>query len=110
GDHDDGLALAELAYRTEDALLGNAVQGAGGLVEHQHARVVIKRPGYPQPLALSAGEPHASLPDHRLVAFRQLLADEVVDVGHARCALDRREVDVLLAYPERDVGGDGVVG
>src|SRR5690625_1003692 len=53
-DHDDRLRLADLAHGPEDVLLSCTVQRTGGLVQDQHLRVVVERPGNAQPLPLAA--------------------------------------------------------
>ncbi len=42
-----------------DAIFGNAIQGAGGLDQNQHTRIVVEGSGYANTLALTAGELHA---------------------------------------------------
>ncbi|HSP31067.1 MAG TPA: hypothetical protein VLO13_03525 [Halomonas sp.] len=39
--------------------LGNAIQGAGGLIQNQHLHNVIQRSGYANTLALTAEDLHA---------------------------------------------------
>ena len=45
-----------------DSALGLGVQGAGGLVQDQHARVAQQGPGDGQALLLAAGEPVPAAP------------------------------------------------
>ena len=63
-----------------DAVLGRAVDGAGRVVENQDARVGEQGAGDGQALALAAGEGHAALADHRVVAILEA-HDEVVGLG-----------------------------
>src|SRR5437879_2870417 len=82
------------------------VQGAGGLVEDQDARIRNERAGNCDALALPAGEAAAALADHGVVAFGQL-ENEVVRPGE-RC----RRNDAFHRYcgiGERDVLPDGAV-
>ncbi|KJL27060.1 hypothetical protein RL72_00664 [Microbacterium azadirachtae] len=62
-----GAAVGRTPDRTPQPVLGRRVQGAGGLVEHQHAGTrpqPVERAGHADPLRLPAGEPgplHAEL-------------------------------------------------
>ena len=69
--------------RLLDLVLRLGVDGAGGLVEDQDARVVQDRPRDRDALALAARERVPALADHGVVAVRQL-ADEVVRVRRPR--------------------------
>ena len=46
-----------------DGPLGGVVQGAGRLVEHQHAGLFVERAGNADTLPLPAGKAHAALAD-----------------------------------------------
>ena len=56
------------------------VDGAGGVVEDEDARVVEEGPGQGDPLALAAREREAPLADDGVVALREVL-DELVGLG-----------------------------
>lgn len=71
-----GLAL-EAVDGAGEVFRRFGVQVAGDLVEDEDFRVLQKRAGDGQALALPAGEPHAVLAQPRLVALRQLL-DHIV--------------------------------
>ena len=80
-EHDDLVAVADGAQAVGDDQagaspapevvvddgLGLGVQRAGGLVEHQQARVADQRPGDLQALPLAAGEVPGPLGDDRVV-------------------------------------------
>ncbi len=65
--------------------LGFAVEVAGGLVQHQDARVFEDHPRQGDALLLAAAQAVAALADHRIVALGQL-DDELVDVRGAGSA------------------------
>src|SRR4051812_20829409 len=68
GDADCGAAPGELVERDQDAALGLGVEGAGGLIEDQDARVAQYSACYGQALALPAAHAHAALPQHGVEA------------------------------------------
>ena len=63
GDEQGGLAPGHPAVLPVDVLLGDGVQGGGGLVQHQDGPVLVQGPGQHQPLGLAAGQLHAVLKD-----------------------------------------------
>ena len=65
----DGAAAAGAADVGQQMRLGGGVQGAGRLVEDQHARVADDRPGHGQELALAERQAGAALAQHGLVAL-----------------------------------------
>ena len=69
--------LAGAADIGEQRRLGRGVQRAGGLVEHEHARVAHDRPGQRDQLALPQRQPEPALAEHGLIALGQA-ADELV--------------------------------
>ena len=54
--YDSRALFPQPAHHAEDAGLGPHVQGAGGLVEHQHPGLHAERAGDRDPLALAAGQ------------------------------------------------------
>src|SRR5437773_1877390 len=70
-----------------DLLLGFRIDGSGGLVEDQDARVVQDRAGDAHALPLAAAERLAALTDLCVVTVG-LLDDEVVRVGGFGCGHD----------------------
>src|ERR1700729_3887675 len=87
GDGDRGAARGEGVEGQLDGALGLGVQGAGGLVQHEHARVAQQGPGDGNALLLAAGEPVPAGADHGVVAVRQP-GDQVVDLGGTGGVLD----------------------
>ena len=79
-DQDRGPVGGDPAQRGVDRRLGDRVDGAGRVVQHQHPRVGDQRPGQRQPLPLAAGQGQPALADHRGVAVGQRL-DEVGRLG-----------------------------
>jgi hypothetical protein len=72
GGGDDGGATATVgAQPVGEASLGDGVQGAGGVVEHQHREVDHQGPGQRHPLALAARQVHPSLADRQVEPARQ---------------------------------------
>ena len=63
GDEQGGLAPGHPAVLSINVLLGDGVQGGGGLVQHQDGPVLVQGPGQHQPLGLAAGQLHAVLKD-----------------------------------------------
>ena len=98
--------LADRAHVLLNDGLALVVERTGGLVEDQDARLPEQRSRDRDALALSARQPRALLPHHRVVALGQL-GDEVVrpgELGRVDHRLDRRgwigDGDVL---PHRSV-------
>ena len=80
GDDEAGAADDQLLERALDRRLGFVVDGAGGLVQDQDARVADDGARQGDALALPAGELLAALADLGVVAVGQG-ADEVVGLG-----------------------------
>ena len=79
---DDQAGAAAPAQVVVDDRLGLRVEGAGGLVEDQQARIAHQRPGDLQSLALAAGEVPRLLGDGRVVAapaLQQVAVNRRVD-------------------------------
>src|SRR5579862_9372120 len=57
-----------------------AIQGVGGFIEHENFRITQQGAGKADPLALTFGQPQASLSDVRLIPSRQRF-DEIVNGG-----------------------------
>jgi hypothetical protein len=77
GDDEDGTPLGDSGHIVLDDAFRFVVQGAGGFVENENARVGDQRSGNGDMLALAAGERAALLADQGVVAFGQF-EDEVV--------------------------------
>ena len=107
------------------ALSGNPVDGTEGLIHQQHRRIGAQRPGYPDPLPLSAGElVRVAVCESARVEADQLeqLADPardptLVPTQQARDGRDvvgnremREEADVLdhVAHPQPQRHGVGM--
>ena len=91
GDDERRAPRHRLVERELDLALGRGVDGGGGVVEDQHARVGQQRAGDRQALALAAGQRQPALADLRLEALGQA-RDELVGL----CA-PRRVFDLLPA-------------
>ena len=65
---------------TLDLVLGGGVDGAGGIIQDQDARVGQEGACDGQALALSAGEGDAALADDGLIAFFEFV-DEIIRLG-----------------------------
>ncbi|GAA3244366.1 hypothetical protein GCM10017691_50320 [Pseudonocardia petroleophila] len=88
-----------------DGGLGGAVDGRGGVVEHEDAGVGEHRAGQGDPLALPAGQGQTALADHRGVAVGQAF-DELVHLRRLRRGADLVVGGVGAAVG--DVGAHGV--
>ena len=83
------------------------VDGGGGIVQDQDARVGQEGARQRQALALSAGEGHAALADDRLVALVESV-DEVIAPGRRRPRLRSRQAwrpglpKAMLSLTERE--------
>ena len=95
GDDERRAARHDLLQRALDLLLGRRVDGRGGVVEDQDARVGEQRAGDRDALALAARQRQAALADARVVAVGQRL-DEAVRLR----ALGGRD-DLLARAPRR---------
>ena len=82
GDDEGGAALHEEVEAVLDHGFGLGVEGAGGFVEDEDARVGENGAGDGDALALAAGELDAALADDGVVAFGEALG-ELVDAGDA---------------------------
>ena len=89
-----------------DKAFAFGVEGAGGFVEQQDRRVLEDGAREGEALALAAGEAHATVADHGVVAAR-LGRDEVVGGGGFGGGDDVGFAGAEAA--EGDVGADGVV-
>src|SRR5579885_328730 len=105
GDEQRGAALQEATNGSLYLILRCAVDGAGGVVENQDARVGEQGAGDGDALALAAGERDAALADHRLIAFLEA-EDELVRLRVSRPAVVLRLVH-LLSYVVCYVRGHG---
>ena len=83
GDDQRGAALLHVVERALNLVLGGAVDGAGGVVQDQDARVLQERARQGDALPLAAGQRHPALADDRVVAVPKRL-DEVVSRGRPR--------------------------
>ena len=107
GDDDGGAPAHQRLERRLHVALRFGIERGGGLVEHQHRRVLQQRARDRQPLALPPGELHPVLADEGRESLRHL-ADEL----HRVRRLGGRD-DVLLRRavhrPVGDVGRHRVV-
>ena len=103
GDDQRGAPVHERAQRAVDLELALGVDRAGGVVEHEDARVDEQGAGDGDALALTARQRVAALADDGVVAVGQL-QDEVVRAGCPRRRLDLLERRV--GSTERDVVAD----
>ena len=81
GDDDDGAATADGLHVLLDDAFGLVIQGTGGLVEDQDARIGEQGAGDGDALALTTGEAGAMLAHLRVIPFRQL-EDKLVGARH----------------------------
>ncbi len=72
------------AQARQNLLFGVGVDGRERIVQDQDARIHHDRAGQGRPLLLSAGQGDAALPDHRVIAFREIV-DILVQAGD-RCS------------------------
>ena len=77
GDDEGGAALHQVAEAGLDHGLGFGVQGAGGLVEDEDARVGKDGAGDGEALALAAGELDAALADDSVVLLGEAFGEFV---------------------------------
>ena len=87
GHHQGGAALAQLVQGLLDENFRGVVQSGGCLIQNQNGGIFQKYPGNAQPLLLAAGEPHAPLTDHGVVAMLHG-HDGLVNVGPLSCLND----------------------
>ena len=72
GDHEAGAALHQARQRDLQAGLGERIDGAGGLIEHQDARIGHQGPGESDELLLAHREPAAFFGAGRMDASRKV--------------------------------------
>ena len=70
-----------------DLILGGRVDGGGGIIQHENARVGEKGAGEGDALALSAGEGHAAFADDGSIRLVKL-KDEVMRLCGGGCSDD----------------------
>ena len=105
GDQDRRPVRGHPAQGGVDRRLGDRVDGAGRVIQHQHPRVGDQCPGQGQALPLPTGQGQAPLADHRVVPVGQRL-DEV---GRLRAHRRRPDLGVGgVRAAVADVRGDGV--
>ena len=90
GDDDDRAPLADRFHVVLDDALRLVVQGAGGFIENQDARVADQRPGDGDALALVAGESRTVFADERVVAFRQFEKRPITSPASMTRSIPRR--------------------
>ena len=102
GDDQDRDIAIESPDRIENQLLGQVVERARRLIQHEHARLLVQRARDTDALALAAGKPDAPFADDCVIAFGPGL-DEFGDLRlPGRCA-HPREIDGVARHAERDV-------
>src|SRR3990167_9700112 len=94
--YDSGSALHQAIQCFEDQFFRLRVKPRSRLVEHEEGSIPNHGAGDGDPLALAAGERHAPLTDHGVVAFRHLL-DELVSQGDLGSAEDFSAARLRLA-------------
>jgi hypothetical protein len=75
GDGEDGLALHHAGEGLLDRGFDFAVEGGGGLVQHEDRRVLQEGAGESDALALAAGQFHAAFAQEGVIAFAVLVVD-----------------------------------
>ena len=105
-DHNVGAALHDSLQRVLNRVFGDRIQGGGGLVQDQDARVLKHHAGNREPLLFAAGELEPSVADLGVVAVG-LVHNEVVDVRDAAGGLQLLSGRVLLGIKE--IVADGAV-
>src|SRR2546429_3548830 len=100
-DHERRTSLHDLRQRGANLVFLGGVDGRRRVVEDEHRRIRQDRPGNRDALALSAGKGEATLPEHCLVAVREV-GDELCRTGELGRASDllvsglgSREANVL---------------
>ena len=106
GDDDRRATVHDRGHRLADLVLLRRVDGAGGVVEHEHPGIDEDRPGDGDALALTAAQREATLADQRLVPVGQRV-DELGRAGEPGGPLDL--VQRRVRPGEGDVAADGVV-
>lgn len=106
GDHHDGLAHPglDVEHLLLQALAGEGVHGAEGLVHEQHGWIRREAPRHADALLLSAGQ----LARETVPVDRRVQADQVEQLVHA--VGDAPAVPLEQARHQADVLGDGQVG
>src|SRR5699024_1278800 len=84
GDVEGGAALGQLAVAQVQLVLGDGVQGGGGLVQDDDGPVFVQGPGQHQPLELAAGELDAVLVDAGADVGGPTLGQGAVSLPQAR--------------------------
>ena len=101
GDQQRGPVGHDAAQAVVDGLFDLGVDGAGGVVEDEDARIGHDGPGQGDPLALPARERQPALADDGVVAAGEL-EDELVGLGHPG-----RRLDLLVGGVGSSVGDVG---
>ena len=106
GDDDQRLFPVQMVDGIHDGSLRLVVQRGGGLIQHQHLRILKQGPGDADPLALSAGDPDAPLPDAGVKPLRKA-AHEFVQLGFLQRLPHLFIVDLLIRHAEGHIFADG---
>lgn len=109
-DQDDGDVVAEVVHRFHHRLFGEVIQRAGGFIQNKHLRVMVKRTGNTDALALPARETHTALAHGGGVALRQVIAHKLMQIGDFGGTLNGLLVDAFGFYTKGNVGGHAVIG
>src|SRR3989338_223113 len=91
-----GPCLRQIVYRLRYQPFGFRVEGARGLIEDQYLRVLHDGARDGEALFLPSGEPHAPLPQNRIVAMRQFRY-KLVRIGGLRGLYDIPVADIPAA-------------
>ena len=109
GDHDDGLFTREIVNGIHDQFLGDSVQGACGLIENKHVRVMIKGSSDADTLPLATGQLNTSLADPRRQSVGQI-TQKIIQMRHGSGSPHLGLVDQGLRQTKGDVLPDAAVG
>ena len=90
GDDDDGFVFEETIDLVEDFVLGDGVDGGGGLVEDSHRSVPVEEAGDGNLLLLTSARSDTSTVSftHNLVESLRIVFDKVSCIGILGCFFD----------------------
>ena len=83
--------------------LGAVVECAGGFIEHQQFRLLVKRSGNPNTLSLSTAEPHTPFANQGAIAFLAAF-NHLGDPCLLRCFPHSLVIDSALRYAKGNIG------
>src|SRR3989344_1232284 len=109
GYEQDGKPAVETLDGVHYRLLGGVIEGAGGLVKHQHAGLLVERTGDPDALALATTEAYARFPNESAVTLGPAF-NEISDLRLASRQPHPVHVDGFARHTESDVFSQCNVG